>query len=257
MFPYNHIKGLETLNETSLPTRDQFFNTLSNEHISWDDYRHAQKVWKVFQCRTLKDYHDLYLSLDTALLADVMERFRSDSYEVYGLDPTHFVTAPGLSWNACLKMTGIKLQLLTDPDMNIFFTEAFYGGVSFAKNPHLKCNNELVLETFSAALRKTWMLLLDCNNQYGYAMMQYLPTGECTVPPISYAKHSMSGGFKWEENVEEFTEEFISALSDEEDRGFMLEVDLEYPSSLHDSHDQYPLGECCYIFVECITNVFL
>lgn len=59
----------------------------------------------------------------------------------------------------------------------------------------------------------------------------------------------MSGGFKWEENVEEFTEEFISALSDEEDRGFMLEVDLEYPSSLHDSHDQYPLGECCYILL--------
>lgn len=165
VFPYNHIKGLETLDETRLPTRDQFFNTLSNEHISWEDYNHAKKVWKVFQCRTLKDYHDLYLTLDTALLADVMERFRSDSFEVYGLDPTHFVTAPGLSWNACLKMTGIKLQLLTDPDMNIFFTEAFYGGVSFAKNPHLKANNELVLNTFSAALRKTWMLLLDCNNQ--------------------------------------------------------------------------------------------
>ena len=56
---------------------------------------------------------------------------------------------------------------------------------------------------------------------------------------------SMIGGFKWEENVEKFTEEYISALSDEEDRGFMLEVDLEYPSSLHDTHDQYPLGECC------------
>ena len=55
----------------------------------------------------------------------------------------------------------------------------------------------------------------------------------------------MSGGFKWEENVEEFTEEFIRALPDDEDRGFMLEVDLEYPSSLHDTHDQYPLGERC------------
>ena len=227
VFPYNHIKGLETLNETRLPTRDQFFNTLTNEHISWDDYRHAQKVWKVFGCKTLKDYHDLYLTLDTALLADVMERFRNDSFEVYGLCPTHFITAPGLSWNACLKMTGVKLQLLTDPDMNIFFTEAFHGGVSLAKNPYLRANNELIQASFSTALRKTWMMLVDCNNQYGYSMMQYLPTG----------------GFQWEENVERFTEEFISSLANDSCRGYMFEVDLEYPPSLHDAHDQYPLGE--------------
>ena len=75
--------------------------------------------------------------------------------------------------------------------------------------------------------------------------MQYLPTGDVAVFMFFYAKHSMSGGFKWEENVQEFTEDFINSLSDEESRGFMLEVDLEYPSSLHDTHDQYPLGERC------------
>lgn len=176
VFPYSHIKGLETLDETRLPTRDQFFNTLTNEHISWEDYAHAEKVWKTFECKTLRDYHDLYLNLDTVLLADVMERFRNESFEVYGLCPTHFITAPGLSWNACLKMTGIKLQLLTDPDMNIFFTDAFFGGVSLAKNPYFKANNELIAQTFSSFHRKTWMMLVDCNNQVSHSQIF---GGEC------------------------------------------------------------------------------
>ena len=84
------------------------------------------QVWKVFKCKTLEDYHNLYLELDTVLLADVFERFRSESIKVYELDPVHFCTAPTLSWHACLKYTRVTLDILTDPNMNIFINGKFY-----------------------------------------------------------------------------------------------------------------------------------
>ena len=167
----------------------------------------------------------------------MFERFRSESIKVYELDPVHFCTAPTLSWHACLKYTRVTLDILTDPNMNIFingkfyfvkksvynsyFEGAFIGGVSKARNPFLQANNPSV-PGFDPKLLMTWLLLVDCNNQYGWAMSQYLPVG----------------GFKWEEDLTQFTEDKIKSLNDEREEGFLLEVDLEYPQELHDKHDQ-------------------
>ena len=89
--------------------------------ISEDDYQHAQRVWKEFGIQNLGDYHNLYLRTDVALLANVYEAFRDTCLKHYKLDPAHFYTSPGLAWKPCLKRTGIKLELLTDPDMLIMF----------------------------------------------------------------------------------------------------------------------------------------
>ena len=85
------------------------------------EYEHTRKVWKEFGIRNMGEYHDLYLCTDTILLANVFESFRSVCIENYGLDPAHFYTAPGLAWKACLKKTGIRLELLLDPDMLLMF----------------------------------------------------------------------------------------------------------------------------------------
>ena len=100
-------------NETELPSKDKFYSTLNLEDISDDDYAHAINVWNTFNINNLGEYHDLYVKLDTALLADIFENFRDKHIETDKLDPAYFLTTPGLSWKACLKKTGVKLELLT------------------------------------------------------------------------------------------------------------------------------------------------
>ena len=95
--------------------------------------------------------------------------------------------------------------------MSIFIDSSLIGGVSLARNPHLKANNEMI-STYNEEEEKTWMLLLDCNNQYGHAMQQPLPYG----------------GFSWDYDVEKYTSEYILKLSDNGEDGYMFEVDLEF-----------------------------
>ena len=99
--------------KTSLSNKEPFYIELNLEHITDKDYAHSQKIWEVFEIKNLGEYHDLHVQCDTLLFANVFEK----CIEIYGLDPAHFLSAPGLAWQACLKKTGVKLQLLTDIDM--------------------------------------------------------------------------------------------------------------------------------------------
>ena len=107
----------EIFNETKLLDKKPFYTKLNLEDITDEDYSHAQKVWDVFEIKNLGEYHDLYIQLDTLLLVDVFEKFRNTCIEIYELDPAHFVPAPGLAWQACLKKTKVNLELLTDYNM--------------------------------------------------------------------------------------------------------------------------------------------
>ena len=111
----------EKFNETSLPNKEYFYSELNKEHITDADYAHAQKVCDTFKIKNLGEYHDLYVQSDTSLPADVFENFRYKCIENYELDPAHFLSAPGLSWKACLKKTNEKLGLLTGNDMLLMF----------------------------------------------------------------------------------------------------------------------------------------
>ena len=90
---------------------------------------HAQKVWDVFEIKNRGEYHNLYVQSDTLLLADVFENFRNKCLEIYELDPINFVSAPGLAWQACLKKTGVKLELLTDYYMLLMIEKRIRGGI--------------------------------------------------------------------------------------------------------------------------------
>ena len=103
IYPYEYMDSWERFNETSLPPKKSFYTELNLEDISDKDYLHAQKVWDVFEIRNLGEYHDLYVQTDTSLLADVFEKFRDTCIEIYRLDSSHFLSAPGLAWQACLK----------------------------------------------------------------------------------------------------------------------------------------------------------
>ena len=122
------------------------------------------------------EYHDLYLKSDVLLLADVFEGFRKTCLQYYKLDPCHYFLNLGLSWDAMLKMTNIKLELMTDVDMFQFIEMGMHGGVSYIANRHGKTNNKYMKEYDENVLSK-YIMYLDANNLYGWAMSQYLPTG--------------------------------------------------------------------------------
>ena len=117
VYPYEYMDSWKRFKEESLPDKEYFYSELNNEHITDEDYEHAQKVCDTFKIKNLGEYHDLYVQSDTALLADVFENFRDNCIDNYELDPAHFLSAPGLTWHACLKKTGVELELLTDNDM--------------------------------------------------------------------------------------------------------------------------------------------
>ena len=113
VYPYEDMDNWEKFDEITLPPKEVFYSNLNLEDISDEDYAHAQKVWDVFEINNLGEYPDLYVQSDTLLCADVYENFRNMFLDIYGLDPVYFVSAPGLKWQACLKKTGVKLELIT------------------------------------------------------------------------------------------------------------------------------------------------
>ena len=121
IYPYEYMDSWKKFEETSLPSIEKFYSNLNMSGVSDEDYKHACSIWREFGIRNMREYHDLYLKTDVVLLANVFESFRKVCLENYGLDPSHFCTAPGLAWKACLKKTGVSLKLLMDPDMLLMF----------------------------------------------------------------------------------------------------------------------------------------
>ena len=216
VYPYDFVNSLERLNDTSLPPKEAFYSKLNDEHISDSDYEHAQKVWKTFGIQSMREYHNLYLQSDVLLLADVFESFRGVCMKNYGLDPSWYYTAPGLSYDAMLKKTKVELQLLHDVDMLLMVEKGIRGGVSMITTRHSKANNKYMKEYDSESPSK-FIFYTDANNLYGGAMSECLPTD----------------GFEWMTTEE---------LGNWRNIPCILEVDLEYPRDLHNLHNDYPLA---------------
>ena len=221
IYPYDYMDSFKKFEDNRLPKKEDFFSLMNDEHITDEEYQHAQNVWNKFGLSSMGEYHDLYLKSDILLLADVFENFRKACQQYYELDPAHYFTTPGLSWDAMLKMTETKLELMSDVDMFQFIEKGMRGGISYIANRYGKANNKYMKEYDEKASSK-YIMYLDANNLYGWAMSQYLPTG----------------GFKWlsEKEVN------LSKFDDESEKGLILEVDLEYPKELHDLHNDYPLA---------------
>ena len=216
-YPYEYMNSLERFKEDKIPSKEAFYSRLNEEGISDEDYERVKKVWNVFGMKTLQDYHDLYNVTDVLLLADVFENFRNVCMENYKLDPAHYFTAPGLAWDACLKITDVELELLSDIDMLLMIEKGIRGGISMISNRYAKANNKYMGESFIDTMISKYIMYLDANNLYGWAMSKPLPTH----------------GFKWMKVDELETWELHSCI---------LEVDLEYPKNLHDLHNDYPLA---------------
>ena len=223
VYPYDFMDSFDKFNK-KLPPKNEFYSILNDEHISDKDYTHAQNVWNTFNLKNMGEYHDLYLKSDILLLADVFENFRKTCLQYYKLDPCHYFTSPGLSWDAMLKMTDMKLELMTDVDMFQFIEKGLRGGTSYIANRYGKANNKY-MKTYDDKEPSKYIMYLDANNLYGWAMSQYLPTG----------------GFRWM-TKKQINNINLSKYNENNKKGLILEVDLEYPKKLHDLHNDYPLA---------------
>lgn len=199
---------------TKMPKQKHFFSSLSEETISNSDYNFAKKVWKTFKCKNLIDYTELYCQIDTILLAEIFQKFRVDMMFFSDLDPARYISLPAFSFDSMLKTTQCKLDLPTDIDMVQFIESGIRGGVSFINTRYLTCD---------AADEK--IHYIDANNLYGQAQMSFLPYSE----------------FTWltETEIEKIDWKNIST---ENNFGYLLEVDLEYPKKLHEKHSNFPLA---------------
>ena len=170
---------------------------------------------------TFKDYHDLYLMTDV-ILFNVVQHFRRLSERKYDLDLLHYYLAPGLSWDAMLKLsttaeygnkTTRHLDLITDSDQGLFTEKGIHGGISMISNRYGKANIPEVPD-YDPTKPKTWIQYLDTNSCYGWAMQEPLPESNFR--------------FLSKEEIDSFD---INVTQIDDEKGYILEVDLHYPPS--------------------------
>ncbi|XP_073995692.1 uncharacterized protein [Rhodnius prolixus] len=220
IFPYEYITDWNKLEETTLPPKEIFYSRLNQSGISQEDYEHAVNVWNTFQFKTLGQYADHNLLLDTLQLCSVFENFRTITLKNHKLDICHYYTAPGLTFDEMLKFTNVRLQLLTDYDMILLLERGIRGGICQVSHRYAHANNHYMTD-YDANKESTFISYQDCTNLYGKAMTMSLPYG----------------GFQWAP-PETFSLE--STHDDDDDVGYILDVDLEYPSQLHKLHNDLP-----------------
>ena len=177
VYLYDYVSSIEKLFEKQLPPEEDFYSKLNDEDITDADYQHAINVWNKFNCKTICDYHDLYLMTDVLLLSHVFENFRATCLKHYNLDPAHYYTSPGLAWDACIKETGQELQLLHDYDMLMLFERGIRGGITHISKRYAEANNKYMVN-YNPSKPSNYIQYLDANNLYGWAMTQSLPTHE-------------------------------------------------------------------------------
>ena len=221
-YPYGYADSFKKLDETELCSEDNFYSSLKDENISEKYYERAKSVWKLFNIKNLGEYHDLYLKSDVLLLCDVFGKFISTSMACYGLDPCHYFSSPGLSWDAMLKMAGVELELIDDIDMHLFIEKGMRDGVSYIAKRYSKANNKYMSD-YDGGKENVYIMYSDANNLHGWAMMQYLPYG----------------GFKWL-TKNEINKLDLGLIKRDSLKGYIFEVDLEYCNKLHDFHNDYP-----------------
>ena len=238
VYPYDYMNTWDKLNDTALPNIEAFASKLRGTDCDEADYARAQTVWTAFDCKRMADYHDLYLKTDVLQLADVFESFRCGSLVNYKLDPAHYVSAPHLSWDAMLNMSKCNLQLLDDAEMFRMLENNLRGGISMITKRYARANNPRLGTLYDPEQPVSHIMYWDANNLYGWAMSQHLPFDE----------------FHWMDEADYKDMEWRN-VPDDGPFGFIVECDLDYPSSVHRAHNDYPLApEKVEVTVEMVSE---
>lgn len=234
VFPHDYITSIEVLNDTSLPPKQYFNKGLnSREEISDEEYAHALETWKETKALNIGEYSKFYLVVDVCGLADVYEKFRNDSIQAYGMDPIYYLSLPGFAWGAMFRKTQVKLDILTDHQMFVFYEQSIRGGLTQLTKHYQKADNVYTNpeKHVDENDKSRYLFLFDANGLYSWAMTQCLPVG----------------GHKWIWDTEKLYNLFPvdnpnawpHALGD---KGYTLMVDLHTPKEIQDFTQSLPLA---------------
>lgn len=227
IYMYEYMDKWKKFDQKKFPKKSDFYNSLASSGVSDVDYKYGKHIFKSY-CSDLGDYHDLYLMTDTLLLACVFEKFREVALTHYKLDPVHYYSLAGYSWDAALLNTKQVLDLFIDSAMYNTIELGLRGGVSMISTRYASARNKYIRKSGKIKDGDNYLFYIDKNNLYGEALLQHLPTGD----------------FEWEdaEFVQNLTTEEILKWGDEDNIGRILVVDLGYGSALHPKHSEYPLA---------------
>ena len=170
------------------------------EDITDADYAHPKRVCKDFEIKNLGEYHDLYVQIDTLLLADAFENFRNMCLKIRKLNLSKFYSAPELAWQAALKKTNVKLDLLTDIDMSLMVEKVIRGGICHSIYRYAKANNNY-MKGCDKNKELSYTQYWHVNTLYDWAMSQKFPVNN----------------FEWIKDTSQFHKKFIKIYNEESD----------------------------------------
>jgi hypothetical protein len=229
VYPYEYMDSWKKFKETSLPEISCFYSTLRGATVKEQDHKYGKKVFKKY-CKTMGDYHDLYLLTDVLLLASVFESYRKVAMKHYRLDPVYYYSLPGFSWDAALLATKVDLELITDQEIYNCIEGGIRGGVSMITTRYAEAYNKYMDDYKSGKTTDSFIVYMDKTNLYGEAMLSSLPFADFM--------------FEDQKIIAKLTPADIQQWDDNGDEGRILVVDLSYPEHLHNisAHNEYPLA---------------
>ena len=219
IYPYEYMTSWDKFKEPVPLDKKLYYSELNDENISDSDIEHVKKLCNAFKIANLKDYTELYVKSDVSLLTDIFENYRDTSIKVDILNPAYYLSVPGLSWHSCLTKTGVTLELLTDEDMLLLIEKGIRGGMCNVVLRYAKANNKY-MKNYDKTKRSSYLMNLEANNLYGWAMSKKLPVDS----------------LKWEQDLSMFILDFIKNYDENSDIGYLLYVDIIYPHTLRDKH---------------------
>ena len=244
-YPYNFATSIEDLEkQTQLPPMSYFDNDLADEPCDQATYEKAKEIWKVFECKNMVEFTQVYVSLDVLLLAEIVHNFKTDMYDAFQIDICQYLSLPHAAMDVMLKYTGAEFELVTDPEMADLLRKNIRGGLSFAgkrySNPadNPREEGQRKSKAQRAAMNSGCyvggeggcLFYIDLNNLYGWSMMEPLPIDD----------------FKWMTDAElkeyDFDRMMYEDFKTDGELGYIFEVDLSYPDHLHLKHNYMPLA---------------
>ena len=226
-YPYENI-NVNNLHEPLNLTKEDYLSTLTQSCPCEDDIKRTQQLIDTYNITTAQELTELYLKMDVLQLIDVFENFVEKSTLEYGINPLYGYSLPGYTWKAGLKLTNIRLDFIKDKQLLLLLENNIRGGISSVMGPRYIESNE-----------NTKLLYIDANNLYGWAMSQYLPTGDFKKMQ-SFAR-SCHEAMQYDSTLmNEITEDILNTPDDNE-FGYFIECDLEYPAEIKEKTENFPL----------------
>ena len=212
-YPYEYL-NLDNFQEPLNLTKEDFWSTLTQSYPSDDDIKRTQELIDKNKIENGRELTMLYLKMDVLQLVDVFENFVESSTREYKINPLYSYSLPGYIWKAGLKLTNIKLDFIKDKELLLLLENNIRGGISSVMGDRHVQSDE-----------NKQILYIDANNLYGWAMSHYLPTGEFEILPLNPCNYTDNY------NLEQLVEDLLQ-IPDDNEYGFFIECDLEYPAEI-------------------------